>query len=89
MFSFRTTPIGDQLDKALLDGKVGVFCTQACWDAGTESYLYDIFRSRGNLSAVFLPGDEDVPGTAHISFDPDQLKTLDAIVVEIQDGGSR
>lgn len=89
MFSFRTTPIGDQLDKALLDGKVGVFCTQACWDAGTESYLFEIFRRRGNLETIFLPGDEAVPGTAHIAFDPEQIQALDAIVVEIQDGGSR
>ena len=89
MFSFRTTPLGDQLDKALQEGRVGVFCTQASWDAESGAYLYDIFRRRGNLETVFLPGDEAVPGTAHISFDSDQLKALDAIVVEIQDGGSR
>ena len=32
MFSFRTTALEDQLDKALLDGRVGCFCTQNCWD---------------------------------------------------------
>lgn len=89
MFSFRTTPIEDQLDRALLEGKVGVFCTPGCWDAAKGRYLYDIFRSRGNLSAVFLPGDEAVPGNAHISFEPEELRGLDAVVVEIQDGGAR
>lgn len=89
MFSFRTTPIEDQLDRALLNGRVGVFCTQACWDAEKGSYLYDIFRRRGNLASIFLPGDEALPGTAHIAFDPEDLKNLDAVVVEIQDGGSR
>ena len=71
MFSFRTTPIEDQLDRALLNGRVGVFCTQACWDAEKGAYLYDIFRRRGNLASIFLPGDEAIPGTAHIAFDPE------------------
>lgn len=89
MFSFRTTPIGDQLDKALLQGKVGVFCTPACWDASRGSYLYDLFRQRGNLAAIFMPGEESQPGTAHISFEVGDLAALDAVVVEIQDAGSR
>ncbi len=89
MFSFRTTPIADQLDRALLDGKVGVFCTPACWDAASGSYLYDLFRTRGNLAAIFLPGEEAIPGNAHIDFSPDELAGLDAVAVEIQDGGSR
>ena len=89
MFSFRTTVLGDQLDRALLEGKVGVFCTPACWDASGGRYLYDLFRARGNLAAIFMPGEESVPGTAHISFDVDELSALDAVVVEIQDAGSR
>ena len=32
MFSFRTTALEEQLDKALLEGKVGCFCTQNCWN---------------------------------------------------------
>ena len=89
MFSFRTTPIEDQLDKSLLEGKVGVFCSQSCWNAETGQYLYDLFRARGNLSAIFLPGEEAIPGNAHISFDIDEIKGLDAVVVEIQDAGTR
>jgi uncharacterized protein YbbC (DUF1343 family) len=89
MFSFRTTPIEDQLDKALVEGKVGVFCSQSCWNAETGSYLYDFFRTRGNLAAIFLPGEEDVPGNAHIAFEIEELSDLDAVVVEIQDTGTR
>ena len=90
MFSFRTTALEDQLDKALLDGRVGCFCTQKCWDTAHGRYMYDLFTERGNLKAVFSPmGAELTPGTNHISFEADALKELDAIVVEIQDAGTR
>lgn len=88
MFSFRTTPIADQLDKGLQEGRVGCFCTQNCWDTGAERYLYDIFRERGNLVKVFCP-DELTPQTSHIDFSQDEIGNLDAIVVEIQDVGTR
>lgn len=90
MFSFRTTALEDQLDKALLGGRVGCFCTQNCWDTARGRYMYDLFRERGNLEVVFSPmGAELTPGTNHISFDREALAGLDAVVVEIQDAGSR
>lgn len=90
MFSFRTTPLEDQLDKALLDGKVGCFCTQNCWDTATGRYMYDIFRERGNLQTVFTPSDAELtPDTNHIGFTKEAIAGLNAIVVEIQDTGSR
>ena len=90
MFSFRTTPIGDQLDKALRDGRVGVFSTQNSWDVSADRYLSDLFRERGNLAARFVPRETELtPGTNHIEFDPEQLQGLSAVVVEIQDVGSR
>ena len=90
MFSFRTTPLEDQLDKALRDGKVGCFCTQNCWDTDRGRWMYDIFADRGNLSVVFNPREAELtPGTNHIEFDIDRLRGLNAIVVEIQDVGSR
>ena len=90
MFSFRTTPLEDQLDKALLYGKVGCFCTQNCWDTGRGRWMYDIFRERGNLSVVFNPREAEwTPGTNHIEFDASALQDLDAVVVEIQDVGVR
>ena len=90
MFSFRTTPLEDQLDKALTDGKVGCFCTQNCWDTSSVRYMYQIFQERGNLVRLFQPEDAELtPGTNHIHFDSESLKGLNAIVVEIQDVGSR
>ncbi|MBQ6087522.1 MAG: DUF1343 domain-containing protein [Bacteroidales bacterium] len=90
MFSFRTTPLEDQIDKALLDGRVGCFCTQNCWDTGRDRYMYDLFRERGNLAKVFSPKYAELtPGTNHIAFETGELSGLDAIVVEIQDVGAR
>lgn len=90
MFSFRTTPLENQLDKALTDGKVGCFCTQNCWDTSSDRYMYQIFQGRGNLVRLFQPEDAELtPGTNHIHFDSESLKGLNAIVVEIQDVGSR
>ena len=90
MFSFRTTPLEDQLDKALTDGKVGCFCTQNCWDTSSDRYMYQIFQERGNLVRLFQPEDAELtPGTNHIHFDSESLKGRNAIVVEIQYVGSR
>ena len=90
MFSFRTTSLEEQLDKALHEGKVGCFCTQNCWDTERGRYMYDIFRERGNLALIFNPRDTELtPLTNHIEFSPEDLKDLNAVVVEIQDVGSR
>lgn len=90
MFSFRTTGIEEQLDKALLDGRVGCFCTQNCWDTRYGGFVYDVFKERGNLAKIFIPRDTELtPETNHIEFDAAELEDLDAVVVEIQDAGSR
>ena len=90
MFSFRTTSLEEQLDKALLEGSVGCFCTHNSWDPATGRYLYDIFRERGNLKVIFSPRDTELtPLTNHIVFTPGELAGLSAVVVEIQDVGSR
>ena len=90
MFSFRTTPLEDQLDKALVDGKVACFCTQNCWDTVHDRFMYQLFGQRGNLVNVFSPRDAELtPGTNHICFGKEQLEGLNAVVVEIQDVGSR
>ncbi len=90
MFSFRTSPIAEQLDKALVDGKVAVFCNHCCWNPLTGEYLYDIFRKRGNLSVVFSPSDAELETSeSHIDFDADRLSDVSAVVVEIQDAGAR
>lgn len=90
MFSFRTTRLEDQLDKALLDGKVGCLCTQNCWDTAGGRYMYDLFKDRGNLTRVFTPRDAELtPDTNHIEFRREDIEGLNAIVVEIQDVGAR
>ena len=90
MFSFRTTSLEEQFDKALHEGRVGCFCTQNCWDTQRGRYMYDIFRERGNLGTIFTPRDTELtPLTNHIDFDVDSLKELSAVVVEIQDVGAR
>lgn len=90
MFSFRTTGIEEQLDRGLVEGRVGVFCTQNCWDPAYGRYLYDLFRERGNLARIFMPRDSELsPETNHIEFEASALEELDALVVEIQDVGSR
>lgn len=66
------------------------FCTQNCWNPYTGSYLYDIFRERGNLEKIFLPHDTELtPETNHIDFSAEELEGLSAVVVEIQDVGTR
>ena len=90
MFSFRTTSLEDQFDKALHEGKVGCFCTQNCWDTQRGRYMYDIFHERGNLQVIFMPRDTELtPLTNHIEFSQEDLQELSAVVVEIQDVGSR
>ncbi|MCM1503477.1 MAG: DUF1343 domain-containing protein [Bacteroidales bacterium] len=90
MFSFRTTSLEEQLDKALTEGLVGCFCTQNCWDTEHGRYLYDIFRERGNLKMIFSPRDTELtPVTNHIEIGLEQLSSLNAVVVEIQDVGAR
>lgn len=90
MFSFRTTPLEDQLDKALWEGKVGCFCTQNCWDTEHGRYMYNIFSERGNLKVIFSPRDTELtPLTNHIDIIESEISSLNAIVVEIQDVGSR
>ncbi len=90
MFSFRTTPLQEQLDKALVEGNVGCFCTQNCWDTAAGGYMYEIFSQRGNLRTVFSPRDTELtPLTNHIEFTPEELSGLNAVVVEIQDVGVR
>lgn len=90
MFSFRTTPLEDQLDKSLTEGKVGCFCTQNCWDTQNGRYMYDLFKDRGNLQKIFMPRDTELtPLTNHIEISREDLQDLNAVVVEIQDTGAR
>ena len=90
MFSFRTTSLEEQMDRALRQGSVGCFCTQNCWDTEHGRYMYEIFQSRGNLKTIFTPRDTELtPLTNNIEFSQYDLSGLNAVVVEIQDVGAR
>lgn len=90
MFSFRTTPLIEQMDKALHQGKVGCFCTANCWRTDQHRYMWEIFRERGNLEKLFIPAETELtPGTNHINFVAEDLNGLNALIIEIQDVGTR
>ena len=97
MFSFRTTPLLDQEDLVLRKGRVGVLCNQVAWHPDTGEYLFESLARRGNLVRILtpehalygpmVPGIETVEvGTA---VDGGLLDGLDALVIELQDVGSR
>lgn len=90
MFSFRTTSIFEQEDLVLRKGRVGVFCTPNCWHPENREYLYEIFAKRGNLKYVFSPSSPEFSNEEnHIYVTLEQLREIDALVVEIQDVGAR
>ncbi len=90
MFSFRTTPLREQMDKGLQSGRVGCFVTQNCWDTDEGRWMWELFAQRGNLAVVFNPRETELtPGTNHIVFDVEEVRGLNAVVVEIQDVGVR
>lgn len=77
MFSFRTTPLEEQLDRSLRDGRVAVMEGPCSWDVQSGRYTSDIFRERGNLISI---SDWN---------DPAELRRANAIVVDEQDCGAR
>ena len=97
MFSFRTTPLLEQQDLVLRKGRLGVLCNQVAWHPDTGEYLFESLARRGNLVRIFTPEHSlygpMVPGieTREVttSLDVDDLKDLDALVIELQDVGSR
>lgn len=97
MFSFRTTPFLSQDDNVLLHGRVALLCNQAAWHPETGSYLFETLAQRGNLVKIFTPEHclygELVNGIPTIevstAIDGNDLQDIDALVVELQDAGSR
>lgn len=97
MFSFRTTPFASQEDTVLRKGRVAVLCNQAAWHPETGEYLFETLARRGNLVKIFTPehslygklvdGVPDVEVTT--SIEASDLAGIDALVIELQDVGSR
>lgn len=55
MFSFRTTPLEEQGDLVLRNGKLGLLCNQTAWHPESGEYLFETLARRGNLKRVFTP----------------------------------
>ena len=119
MFSFRTTPLFEQPDLVIKNGRLGVLCNHAAWHPESGEYLFESLYKRGNLKRVFMPehglfGElqdqvkldsteaykdlnmEDCEfvslyGSSEesLSAQVDKLTDLDAIIIELQDVGSR
>lgn len=88
MFSFRTTALERQSDKALTSGAVGVFASDAAFDPNTGHYSFEVFRSRGNLSRLFfVPVFEG--SRSRFDYSQSDLECLDALVIDVQDIGCR
>ena len=97
MFSFRTTPFFEQEDLVLRKGRVGVVCNQVAWHPDTGEYLFETLARRGNLVRIFAP-EHSLYGTMcqgvdtieiGTVIDGQHLQDLDALVIELQDVGSR
>lgn len=119
MFSFRTTPLWEQSDLVLKNGKLGVLCNHAAWHPEYGEYLFETLAKAGNLKRVFMPEhglfaelqDQEKldSGKAYesaafngvefvslygstedsLAASTDKLTDLDALIIELQDVGSR
>lgn len=124
MFSFRTTPLFDQPDLVLKNGRIGILCNQTAWHPETGEYLFETLAKKRVLKRIFMPEhglfgelqdqvklDEtkeyenlrrNIPGMESVEFislygsteesleaSADKLADLDALIIELQDAGSR
>ena len=91
MFSFRTTPIGEQLDKSLMQGLVVCFCSPSCYDVQQGRYTWEIFARRGHLKKLLTlsEGEFQNDSDSCVSSHPDDFVGADAVVVDLQDAGAR
>ena len=97
MFSFRTTPLLEQDDRTLREGRLALLCNQVAWHPDLGEYLFEALERRGNLVKVFMP--------AHSFYGPvsdrlesvevgtvipwEEFEGIDGLVIELQDAGSR
>lgn len=97
MFSFRTTPLAQQEDNILRKGRLAVLCNQAAWHPETGEYLFETLEKKGNLKKIFTPEHslygKLVEGVEAVeigsSFEISDFEGIDALIVELQDVGSR
>lgn len=91
MFSFRTTSLAQQLDKSLHQGRVVCICTPGAYDVSGGTYTWELFARRGRLlKCLTLPeGEFAFDSEQAFSFTREDFAGADAVVVDLQDAGSR
>lgn len=97
MFSFRTSSLLEQSDLLLRNGRLALLCNQAAWHPDNGEYLFETLARRGNLVRVFMPEHSlygpiglDVEMVEVVKeIDPEKLRDIDVLVIELQDVGSR
>ena len=55
MIKFITTPLWDDPEPVLWNGRLGLLCNHTAWHAQTGEYLFETFYKRGVLKRVFMP----------------------------------
>ncbi|MDR2748099.1 MAG: DUF1343 domain-containing protein [Treponema sp.] len=55
MVSFSCTPLWEEEDPLIRNGRLGLLCNQTAWHTETGEYLFETLRRRGNLKRVFIP----------------------------------
>jgi uncharacterized protein YbbC (DUF1343 family) len=55
MVFFSETPLREESDPALRDGRLGLLCNQAAWSPETGEYIFETLNRGGNLKKFFLP----------------------------------
>jgi hypothetical protein len=97
MFSFRTTPLLEQPDLVLKDGRLAMLCNQVAWHPDKGEYHFEAIARERNLVRLFMPEHslygECCPGVELVeigdSIPLEYLKDIDALIIELQDVGSR
>ncbi len=97
MFSFRTTPLFEQPDLVLKEGRLGMLCNQVAWHPDKGEYHFEAIARERNLVRLFMPEHslygECCPGVEMIeigdSVPVEKLQDIDALIIELQDVGSR
>lgn len=96
MFSFRTTPLLEQSDHLLRDGRLALLCNQVAWHPDRGEYLFETLARYYDLVRVFMP-EHSLYGPTGVAEDVEvgeridlaMLEDIDALIIELQDVGSR
>lgn len=97
MFSFRTTPLLEQSDRTLREGRLALLCNQVAWHPEQGEYLFETLEQERHLVKVFMP-EHSFYGPVSDNLEAvevgdtipwEEFEGIDALVIELQDVGSR